>query len=192
VGPKRTLRTVLRGWIGVFALAAAVGLFGLPLWTMFVVAASAGFCLGGTWAADRPFMLRLTPPDRVGEFYGLYGMIGRFSAVTGPVLWGLVVYVCSGRLGMTPLFAQGVSICVLLLFMVTGYLVLGRFRTRNGSIIRASTDGKASKSRYTSRLVPTYSDGADGMKPLGFSREVGPSKRETATGGARRRSSNVA
>jgi UMF1 family MFS transporter len=35
-------------------------------------------------------MLRLTPPEKVGEFYGLYGMIGRFSAITGPLLWALV------------------------------------------------------------------------------------------------------
>ena len=54
------------------------------------VALLVGVALGGTAASDRPFMLRLTPPGRVGEFYGLYGMVGRFSAVTGPFLWGLV------------------------------------------------------------------------------------------------------
>jgi UMF1 family MFS transporter len=36
-------------------------------------------------------MLRLTPPERIGEFYGLYGMVGRFAAITGPLLWALVV-----------------------------------------------------------------------------------------------------
>ena len=35
-------------------------------------------------------MLRLTPPDRIGEFYGLYGMVGRFSAITGPIIWAIV------------------------------------------------------------------------------------------------------
>jgi UMF1 family MFS transporter len=35
-------------------------------------------------------MLRLTPPDRIGEFYGLSGMVGRFSAIIGPVIWAAV------------------------------------------------------------------------------------------------------
>jgi len=43
------------------------------------------------WTSDRVFMLRLSPPDRVGEFFGLYGLAGKFSAVTGPVLYGAIV-----------------------------------------------------------------------------------------------------
>ena len=83
IGPKRTLNIVLGGWMLTFIVAAGVGFLHLPIIWLFVVACAAGICLGGTWASDRPLMLRLTPPDRVGEFYGLYGMVGRFSAVTG-------------------------------------------------------------------------------------------------------------
>ena len=36
-------------------------------------------------------MLRLSPPDKVGEFFGLYGIAGKFSAVTGPLLYGAIV-----------------------------------------------------------------------------------------------------
>jgi UMF1 family MFS transporter len=85
LGPRRTLNMVLTAWMGIFAFAGAIGVLGLPLWCLFLVAASAGFSLGGVWASDRPYMLRLTPPARVGEFYGLYGMVGRFSAITGPI-----------------------------------------------------------------------------------------------------------
>jgi UMF1 family MFS transporter len=35
-------------------------------------------------------MLALAPPARVGEFYGLYSMVGRFAAVVGPLLWAFV------------------------------------------------------------------------------------------------------
>ena len=35
-------------------------------------------------------MLILSPPAKVGEFYGLYSMVGRFSAVLGPLLWAFV------------------------------------------------------------------------------------------------------
>ena len=33
-------------------------------------------------------MVRLSPPDKVGEFFGLYGLVGKFSAVIGPLLYG--------------------------------------------------------------------------------------------------------
>jgi UMF1 family MFS transporter len=72
-------------------VAAAVGFFNLPGEIIWVVASLAGIALGGTWTADRPYMLRLTPPDKIGEFYGLYGMVGRFAAITGPLLWALIV-----------------------------------------------------------------------------------------------------
>jgi MFS transporter, UMF1 family len=123
-GPKRTLNHVLRSWMVIFAGAACVGLFALPLWTMYAVAASAGFCLGGVWAADRPYMLRLTPPDRIGEFYGLYGMVGRFSAVTGPLIWALVTSVAIQQFHFEPVRAQGVAILVLLLLMFVSYGIL--------------------------------------------------------------------
>lgn len=123
IGPKRTLNYVLQCWIGIFLLAAAVGILKLPLAVMFVVAALAGFALGGVWAADRPFMLRLTPPDRIGEFYGLYGMVGRFSAITGPIIWAIVTAALI-KAGASPLKSQGIAVLVLLLLVIVSYTIL--------------------------------------------------------------------
>ena len=123
IGPRRTLRHVLHFWMGIFILAALVGILRLPLLFMFIVAALAGFALGGVWAADRPFMLRLTPPDRIGEFYGLYGMVGRFSAITGPIVWAIVTAALI-KGGATPLMAQGVAVLVLLALVIVSYVIL--------------------------------------------------------------------
>jgi len=124
VGPQRTLRLVLLLWMATFALASAVGLFTLPLVWLFVVGAMAGVALGGVWAADRPFMLRLTPPDRIGEFYGLYGMVGRFSAVTGPLIWSAITWLAVTRSGLPVLTGQGLAIASLLLMIVASYAIL--------------------------------------------------------------------
>lgn len=124
LGPKRTLNLVLQAWIGVFLLAAAVGIAGLSLWPLYVVAASAGFSLGGIWAADRPYMLRLTPPARVGEFYGLYGMVGRFSAIAGPGIWAGVTYITIQQMGLTPRVGQGIGVLTLLVLMIVSYVIL--------------------------------------------------------------------
>ncbi len=124
LGPKRTLTLVLLCWMAIFVAAALIGIVGLPLWTLYLVAASAGFALGGVWAADRPFMLRLTPPARIGEFYGLYGMVGRFSAITGPVVWAIVTYVTIQVFGLLPRVGQGIGVLVLLLLVILSYVIL--------------------------------------------------------------------
>jgi UMF1 family MFS transporter len=123
-GPKRTLNYVLYLWVGVFVLAAAIGIFGLPLATLYVVACAAGVALGGVWAADRPYMLRLTPPDRIGEFYGLYGMVGRFSAITGPLLWAIVTRLTINVIGLPPQVGQGIGVLVLLVLILVSYVIL--------------------------------------------------------------------
>ncbi|MEO8483994.1 MAG: MFS transporter [Acidobacteriota bacterium] len=124
IGPKKTLTTVLWLWFVTFALAAATAGFSLPIFWLYVIAALAGIALGGIWAADRPYMLRLTPPDRIGEFYGLYGMVGRFSFVSGPLLWTLVMYFAVDRAGLTTLQGQALAIVSLLVVTVIGYWIL--------------------------------------------------------------------
>lgn len=121
LGPKKTLDIVLFLWVAVFLAASLTGLLGLPLWLFYFITIGAGLAMGGTWAADRPYMLRLSPPARIGEFYGLYGMVGRFSAVTGPFLWGLVVGILfEGR----PEIGQPVGILTLLVMILAGYWIL--------------------------------------------------------------------
>ena len=124
IGPKRSLTMVLSMWIATFCVAACVGAFRLPIGWLYVVACFAGFSLGGTWASDRPYMLRLTPPDRVGEFYGFYGMVGRFSAVTGPALWGLTTYAFVERGGMPEVQGEAIAIVTLLAMVLLSVWIL--------------------------------------------------------------------
>jgi len=124
IGPKRALDIILVVWMAVLAWTAAVGFFRLPQAAFWPVPIIAGFALGGTWASDRPLMLRLTPPGRVGEFYGLYGMVGRFSAITGPFLWGFVVnYLGWGRPS---------AVLILLALVLTAWLILRPVSDRTG------------------------------------------------------------
>ncbi|MFN8635606.1 MAG: MFS transporter [Chloroflexota bacterium] len=90
-GPKRTLDAILIVWLVVFALVAGIGGLNLPGWLFWIAGPLAGVALGGTWTADRPLMLQLSPPRYLGQFYGLYAMVGRFAAIMGPLLWSLVV-----------------------------------------------------------------------------------------------------
>ncbi len=122
IGPKRTLDMVLGLWVLVFIAAAAIGLLGLPLPIFYGVAAAAGIALGGTWAADRPYMQRISPPAKLGEFYGLYGMVGRFSAITGPLIWAGVLATSRGRLPTE--IGQAIGVLILMSLVIVGYVIL--------------------------------------------------------------------
>jgi UMF1 family MFS transporter len=87
IGPKRTLLIVLGTWCVGLVIAGSI----LTLPTFLLGGALLGAGLGGVWTSDRVFMLRLSPPDKLGEFFGLYGIAGKFSAVSGPILYGTIV-----------------------------------------------------------------------------------------------------
>jgi MFS transporter, UMF1 family len=87
IGPKRTLMFVLGSWcIGLVIVGSVLS---VPTFLLGGVLLGSG--LGGVWTSDRVLMLRLSPPDRIGEFFGLYGLAGKFSAVSGPLLYGVIV-----------------------------------------------------------------------------------------------------
>ena len=115
VGPRLILHTVLAVWIGTMVVgiaAAAADMVDLG----WVVGVAGGLALGATWAADRAYMARLTPPHLYGEFYGLYGTVGRFATILGPLMWALVVDVLGwGRLAALALLAVNVLVARIVL-----------------------------------------------------------------------------
>ena len=79
LGPKRTLMIVLSSWaIGLVVGGISLGVGGTVGLAMFLLAgAILGSGLGGVQVSDRVLMLRLSPPEKLGEFFGLYGLVGQ-------------------------------------------------------------------------------------------------------------------
>lgn len=48
-----------------------------------VVGSIAGLCIGSTQSAARTLVALLSPPEKVGEFFGLWGMFGKLAAIVG-------------------------------------------------------------------------------------------------------------
>jgi UMF1 family MFS transporter len=116
-GPRRTLFTVLAAW----AVALAILSLFLSTIPFLVAGALAGAGLGGVGVVDRLMLLRLTPPDRVGEMFGLYGLVGKFSAVVGPIVYGIIVASLLDGLGRG---AYQVAVGSLLVLLLLGIWIL--------------------------------------------------------------------
>ncbi|UCD79484.1 MAG: MFS transporter [Desulfobacterales bacterium] len=56
----------------------------------YILAIMIGLVQGGIQALSRSYYSRLIPKDKAAEFYGFYNMLGKFAAILGPVLMGVV------------------------------------------------------------------------------------------------------
>jgi UMF1 family MFS transporter len=89
LGPKRPLLAVLPFFAASVLLSAVVG----EPWTVWVVSPIVGCALGVVWTADRVFMLRLTPPEVRGQFFGFFNLANRVASALGPlVIWSGTVW----------------------------------------------------------------------------------------------------
>jgi UMF1 family MFS transporter len=117
IGPRRVLNGALYVWMVTMAggiVAAASGQAAVA----WAIGPIGGLALGATWASDRVYMARISPPRYLGEFYGLYATVGRFATVAGPLIWGIIV----NRLDLP----RTVAMAALLAFVIAGRLVLNR------------------------------------------------------------------
>ena len=111
LGPRRTLRLVLLGWVaGLAAIALAPNLS--SFWFGgFVV----GFSFGGIWSAERPLLLTLVPPGEAGRFFGLLALSARAAAIAGPLLWAAIVDGLSAPLGRNTAYRLAVASLALMM-----------------------------------------------------------------------------
>lgn len=82
----------------------------------YLLAASIGLVQGGIQSLSRSLYARLIPADKEAEFFGFYGVIGKFSAILGPLLLGWVDLVTGD-----PRLSIG---SILILFIVGGVLLM--------------------------------------------------------------------
>jgi UMF1 family MFS transporter len=93
IGPQTTIKRLLWLWLSVLIFSALIPLGDLPRSLFWAVAPLAGFAFGGTSTVDRALLLTLAPAEHAGRFFGVFAMVGRLSAVFGPLLWALIVEV---------------------------------------------------------------------------------------------------
>ena len=100
--------------IGIYFVITVSAVFLTTALEFYVLAACIGLVQGGVQSLSRSLFARLIPADRSASYFGFYNMLGKFSAVLGPVLIGFVALSFgSQRLGILSiilLFALGLAL----------------------------------------------------------------------------------
>jgi UMF1 family MFS transporter len=131
IGHRPALGITLAGWIVMTALAAAAtgpGLF-------WVAAVIAGLCMGSSQSAGRALAGVLAPEQQRAEFYGLWMLAVRLSAILGPMTYGLVTWLTDGN--------HRLAIASTGLFVVGGLLLLTLVNVQRGIAAAAAANSKA-------------------------------------------------
>jgi UMF1 family MFS transporter len=125
LGHLRTLAATLVLWIATALVAWAAtgpGLF-------WVAANMAGFALGASQSAGRALVGYFSPADRRAEFFGLWGLAVKLSAIVGPVTYGAISWATAGNHRVAMLATSG--------FFVVGLAILAGIDVARGR--RAAT-----------------------------------------------------
>ena len=92
IGHIPAIALTLIGWMIMVVMAWAAegpGLF-------WAAANLAGLCMGASQSAGRALVGLFSPPTRRAEFFGLWGLAVKLSAILGPVTYGLVSWLTQG------------------------------------------------------------------------------------------------
>jgi len=86
IGPRAGISCGLAVYIAVVIYAAFI----TRPWQFFLLAVLVGLVQGGTQSLSRSLYARLIPVRDSAAFFGFYGLMGKFSAVLGPLLVAVV------------------------------------------------------------------------------------------------------
>lgn len=99
-----------------YLIVCVVGFRLATLTDFLVLAVLVGTAQGGIQALSRSFYGKLVPREHASEFFGFFDVFGKFSAVVGPAMFGLVAQ-------LTGVTNMGV-LAVMLMFIIGGLILI--------------------------------------------------------------------
>ncbi|WP_044641848.1 MFS transporter [Risungbinella massiliensis] len=111
LGAKATLQITLV----IYLIIVTLGYFMQSATHFYLLAIMVGLVQGGSQALSRSIFSNLVPTERNAEFFGFFGLTGKFASIFGPFVFGLV-----GQLTGSSRF----GIASLAIFFIGGILLL--------------------------------------------------------------------
>jgi MFS transporter, UMF1 family len=123
-GPKRVVSLSLLLW-SLVSVSAFLVQAKSQFW---FVACIAGLGLGSVQAGTRAFFTQFIPEGKEAEYFGVYSLVGKSSAIFGPLVFGQV----SATLG-----SQRPAILSIAIFFILGLALLSRVKGGGPNVLRS-------------------------------------------------------
>jgi UMF1 family MFS transporter len=111
LGSKTTILISLIGWLLIVVWGWQLGIFGNAVREFWILGVLTAIVMGGSQAAARSLQAMLIPEKRSAEFFSFFGISGKFASATGPLIFGLSVFLTGslrvGILSLAVLFLAG-------------------------------------------------------------------------------------
>lgn len=124
-GHKVGIRKALLVAVGGYSVIAVLGFFMTKEIHFYLLACCIGLFQGGIQALSRSYYSRLIPTEHSSEFYGFFNMLGKFAAIIGPLLIG-VVSLITGE--------QRYGILSLIILFIVGGVLLAKVDEKDASV----------------------------------------------------------
>jgi UMF1 family MFS transporter len=119
ITPRFGCRKPILFCIFIYALTVILATFMSTAWHFYALAAVIGMVQGGVQSLTRSLFGNMVPPEKSGEYFAFFNLVGKFASIMGPLLVGLTVLMTgSPRFGMMGL----------LVLFILGGLLLGRVK----------------------------------------------------------------
>ncbi len=114
-GPKKVVVLSLLLW----TLVAVAAFFAQTKPQFWMVACTAGLGLGSVQAGTRAFFTQFVPSGKEAEYFGVYALVGKSSAIVGPLVFGMI---------SSTFKSQRPAILSIAAFFVIGLVLLSRVK----------------------------------------------------------------
>ncbi len=91
----------ISGCLITYMIITILSYFLSNIFEFYLIASLIGFVQGGIQALSRSYFARLIPNSKHSEYFGIYNMLGKFAALLGPIVVGLITFATdNARIGI--------------------------------------------------------------------------------------------
>jgi UMF1 family MFS transporter len=83
---KLSSKNLILAGLGIYFISIVGASQMSQAWHFYALAFIIGLCQGGVQALSRALFAHLIPPEKSGEYFGFFNMLGKFASVLGPLL----------------------------------------------------------------------------------------------------------
>lgn len=91
---------------------------------LYVLSILIGFGYGGFYTTSRALLVKLSPKENLGAYFGYFSTFQKFASIIGPLIWGLVILWCKDMGEMK----YRIGILTLSVIMLIGTIIMYRVK----------------------------------------------------------------